>query len=246
MAKVSAINIKDLWYDSAYGVASEADLTGTALYNMIKSVGGTAKKVDNVHQDTWSIEESEPSQDFYKNQLTGSNYREGKKTMGDVTFNFTIGQYDYITKEALMGGNKVSATAYAWKNGNVKVYTLKETPSTTDKAYSDSALTTELTIASVASGTSITIGSTTYTKSAADNETIYTGWKRARGVVNIKKLLVALTEDDVYVVLPYANITTREANTDGAIGLAVVGTALEPKSTSVSPEYWFDSTEVHA
>lgn len=176
MSKVSAINIKKLYYTNAVA-DNAADITASALKTAITN----ATEIDNVHQDTWSIEESEPSQDFYKNQLTGFNYREGKKTMGDVTFNFTIGQYDYTTKAALMGG---TATA--------------------------------------------------------------SSWKRARGVVNIKKMLIALTEDDVYVVLPYANVTTRESNADGAIGLAVVGTALEPKSTNVAPEYWYDKSAVDA
>lgn len=175
--KVSAVDIKRLWYCEPDKVTG--DLTGA----MLKSIIGDAetKEVINVHQDTWSIEESESSQDAYKNQLTGTNYRMGTKTMGDVTFNWTIGQYDYTTKAELMGGT--------------------------------------------ATGNS---------------------WKRARGIVEIKKCLIALTEDDQYCVLPYANVNTREANTDGAIGLAVVGTMLEPKDENISPEYWFDSSELDA
>lgn len=176
--KISAVDIKRLWYDNETAVA--ADLTGTALHAMVKE-GGTATEILNVHQDTWSIEEAEPSQDSYKNQLTGSTYRMGAKTMGDVTFNFTIGRYDYATKKELMGGDVIN----------------------TDK-----------------------------------------GWKRKRGIVDVKKCMIALTEDDQYCVLPYANITAREANTDGAIGIAVVATMLEPNNEEISPEYWFDSSEV--
>lgn len=176
--KISAIDIKQLWYCDTSAIT--ADLTGEALYALIKT-GGSAVEIENVHQDTWSIEEDEPSQDSYKNQLTGSTYRMGAKTMGDVKFNFTLGRYDYKTKAAFMGGK------------------------------------------------------------ATD-----TSWSRARGIVDIKKCLIALTEDDQYCVLPYANITGREANTDGAIGIAVVGTMLEPTDENIMPEYWFDATEVKA
>lgn len=175
-AKISAIDIKRLWYADTSAVT--ADLTGASLYALINDKTNT-KEVENVHQDTWSIEESEPSQDSYKNQLTGSTYRMGSKSMGDVTFNFTLGRYDFATKADFMGGT----------------------------------------------GTE-------------------TSWKRARGITDIKKCLIALTEDDVYCVLPYANITAREANTDGAVGISVVGTMLEPENEAIMPEYWFDATEV--
>lgn len=99
--------------------------------------------------------------------------------MGEVSFNWTIGKYDYFTKAEFLGG---TATA--------------------------------------------------------------TSWKRPRGIVEIQKTLIALTEDNQYVVLPYANVRSREANTDGAIGLAVVGTMMEPDNEAVMPEYWFDMSEV--
>ncbi len=183
--QISAVDIKRLWYADADAVSQ--DLTGALVYAMVKE-GGTATEIENVHQDTWSIEEAEPSQDAYKNQLTGATYRMGAKTMGDVTFNFTLGRYDYATKAALMGGSTIKGT----------------TP----------------------------------------NQANDMGWKRERGVVEIKKCLIALTEDDQYCILPYANVTAREANTDGAIGIAVVGTMLEPLNKVVSPEYWFDASEV--
>ena len=171
--EVSAIDIKGLWYFDTSEIAQ--DLTGAALKTLLEK----ATKITNVHGDTWQIEETEASQDAYKNQLTGATYRMGAKTMGDVTFNFTIGRYDYTTKKELMGG-----------------------------------------------------------------EATDTSWKRARGIVDIKKGMIALTEDDQYCVLPYANVSAREANTDGAVGLAVVATMLEPENVAVSPEYWFDSSEV--
>lgn len=173
--QISAIDIKKLWYTETSAVT--ADLTGTLL----KTILGSAKEITNVHQDTWTIDESEPTQDSYRNQLTGNIYRFGAKQMGEVTFNFTIGRYDYVTKKDLLGGDVIN----------------------TDK-----------------------------------------GWKRARGAVEIKKCLIALTEDDQYCVLPYANVVAREASTDGAVGLAVIGTAMEPETETIMPEYWFDASEV--
>ena len=173
--QISAIDIKKLWYAETSAVT--ADLTGTLL----KTILGSAKEITNVHQDTWTIDESEPTQDSYRNQLTGNIYRFGSKQMGDVTFNFTIGRYDYVTKKDLLGGDIINV----------------------DK-----------------------------------------GWKRARGAVDIKKCLIALTEADHYCVLPYANVVAREASTDGAVGIAVVGTAMEPETETIMPEYWFDASEV--
>lgn len=173
--QISAIDIKKLWYAETSAVT--ADLTGTLLSTILEG----AKEITNVHQDTWTIDESEPTQDSYRNQLTGNIYRFGSKQMGDVTFNFTIGRYDYVTKKDLLGGDVIN----------------------TDK-----------------------------------------GWKRARGAVEIKKCLIALTEDDQYCVLPYANVVAREASTDGAVGLAVIGTAMEPETETIMPEYWFDASEV--
>ncbi|MBQ0073613.1 MAG: hypothetical protein KBT34_05425 [Prevotella sp.] len=174
--KVSAVDIKRLWYTDPMDNANDVALT----YSALKEAIAKATEIENVHQDTWQIEEGEPSQDFYKNQLTNSTYRKGSKTMGDVTFAFTIGRYDFTTKAALMGG------------------TVSE-----------------------------------------DGKS----WARQRGVTDVNKMLIALTEDDVYCVIPVAAISAREANTDGAIGIAVQGTMMEPSSKNVDPEYWFDGQE---
>lgn len=154
-------------------------MTAALLAALLKNEG--IKEVKNIHQDTWTLEESESSQDSYKNQLTGSVYRMGVKTMGDVTVNFTIGQYDFVTKAEFLGG------------------TVSE-----------------------------------------DGKS----WERARGTVNVQKCLIALTVDDVYVVIPKANINAYESNTDGAVGIAVKGTMLEPEVDGVAPEYWFLASEV--
>lgn len=104
--KVTAVNISGLWYGEIETITE--DLTGAKLAQLLK----TYKQVENIHQDTWTIEESEATQDTFKNQLTRATYRTGAKQMGDVSFNWTIGQYDYATKAAFMGG---TATETSWK-----------------------------------------------------------------------------------------------------------------------------------
>ena len=56
MAKVIAVGIKKLYYADPAKVTG--DLTGTLLATIIKDV--STKQVENIHQDTWSIEEEEP------------------------------------------------------------------------------------------------------------------------------------------------------------------------------------------
>lgn len=171
--KISAVDIKRLWY------ADTNVITGALTGAMLKTILENATEVKNVHQDTWSIEEEEATQESYKDQLSGLTYRRGAKTMGDVTYNWTIGQYDYKTKADLLGGK--------------------------------------------ATGTS---------------------WVRDRSSVSIYKTVIALTEDDQYAVLPKAGISARQAQADGAVGLAVVATAVLPDNDEVAPEYWFDISEV--
>lgn len=171
---ITATGIKNIWYADPAKVTG--DLTGTMLGSILKDP--TTKKVPNVHQDTWSLDEAEPSTTQYKNQLTDGVYRQSKE-MGEVTMNFAIGQYDYETKAAFMGGTGTETT-----------------------------------------------------------------WKRARGVTDIEKCMIALTEDDQYCVFPKASIVARNAETDGAVAINVVATALEPDNAEVSSEYWFDASEV--
>ena len=170
---ISAIDIKKLWY------CETTDITATVTGATLKTLLSTAKEVTNIHQDTWQVEEAEPSQDSYRNQLTGSIYRQGRKTMGDVTVTFTIGQYDFDLKAELMGGKATDGV-----------------------------------------------------------------WERGRGPVYIHKGIIALTTDDVYIVYPYCNISVREAATDGALGLSVTATVMEPKTETISTEYWVDAAQV--
>lgn len=113
--KITAVNIKKLWYGETSAITE--DLTGQALYTLLQ--GETLKEVKNIHQDTWTLEEAEASRTNYKNQLTGQTYRSDKE-MGDVTVNFTIGEYDYPTKKDLMGGDVINSDK-GWKRARGKV-----------------------------------------------------------------------------------------------------------------------------
>lgn len=174
---VTAAGIKGLWYAPPTAVTKDLYEDPTELAKILQAE--TTKKVTNVHQDTWSIEEAEPSVETYDNQLTKKVYRQDKE-MGENTMAFTIGQYDYKTKADFLGG--------VAKDG---------------------------------------------------------AWKRSREVVDINYCMIALTEDNQYCVYPKAAITGRNADADGAVGIGVSATALEPDNTAISSEYWLDYDEVH-
>lgn len=106
--KVSAVDIKRIWYMPIEKITAKP--TPKSLYGLLYPTNGdaTVKEVKNVHQETWKYEEGEASQDSYKNQLTRQPYRVGAKAQGEVAFTFTIGQYDFQTKQDFMGGNVVT------------------------------------------------------------------------------------------------------------------------------------------
>lgn len=178
---MNTVGIKRLLY------ADTSKVTGDLTPAMLKSIidDPDTKEVTNVHQDTWSIAESEASVTRYKNQLTKKPYRQSAE-LGEVSMNFTIGEYDFETKKELMGGKTIT------QNGEV------------------------------------------------------IGWKRSREYEEINKCLMALSEDSVWIVFPKGAVVTLEAETDGAVGLAVVGTAMEPENTAISSEYWYSDKEVQS
>lgn len=178
---MNTVGIKRLLY------ADTSKVTGDLTPAMLKSIinDSETKEVTNVHQDTWSIAESEASVTRYKNQLTKKPYRQSAE-LGEVSMNFTIGEYDFETKKELMGGKTIT------QNGEV------------------------------------------------------IGWKRSREYEEINKCLMALSEDSVWIVFPKGAVVTLEAETDGAVGLAVVGTAMEPENTAISSEYWYSDKEVQS
>lgn len=116
--KISAVDIKKLWYCDPSKITMDAtkkDFTSTLLATLLENTTDL-KEVTNIHQDTWSLEESEASQDSYRNQLSGNIYRFGRKTPGEITVKFTIGQYDNYIKAAFLGG-EVLDNGQGWKRG---------------------------------------------------------------------------------------------------------------------------------
>lgn len=101
---ISAVGIKRILYADTSVVT--ADITPEIAKTFIQAAIAAKDEVQNVHGETWQIEETEASVTGYKNQLNGQNYRYDT-TPGDITPAFTIGQYDYKTKAALMGGEAV-------------------------------------------------------------------------------------------------------------------------------------------
>lgn len=99
-----AAGIKRILYADTSVVT--ADITPEIAKTLIQAAIAAKDEVQNVHGETWQIEETEASVTGYKNQLNGQNYRYDT-TPGDITPAFTIGQYDYKTKAALMGGKAV-------------------------------------------------------------------------------------------------------------------------------------------
>lgn len=179
---MNTVGIKRLLY------ADTSKVTGDLTPAMLKSIidDPDTKEVTNVHQDTWSIAESEASVTRYNNQLTKKPYRQSTE-LGEVSMNFTIGEYDFETKKELMGGKTI------YKDGSEVI-----------------------------------------------------GWKRSREYEEINKCLMALSEDSVWIVFPKGAVITHEAETDGAVGLAVVGTAMDPENTAISSEYWYSDKEVQS
>lgn len=64
-------------------------------------------------------------------------------------------------------------------------------------------------------------------------------WERGDGTEQRYKAFYAITEDNVCIVFPKANIIGRGSSTDNAVGLAVSAIPQEA-SANIKSEYWFD------
>lgn len=126
MGQISAVGIKRILYADTSKITG--DLTADLAKTLIKAAITAKDEVLNVHGETWNIEESEASVNGYKNQLNGQTYRY-ETTPGETSVNFTIGQYDFATKAALMGGTPIKKggagsdkdNIVGWKRSNDKV-----------------------------------------------------------------------------------------------------------------------------
>lgn len=126
MGQISAVGVKRILYADTSVVTK--DITADVAKTLIKAAITAKAEVMNVHGETWNIEESEASVNGHKNQLNGQTYRYDT-TPGEVTPAFSIGQYDYATKAALMGGEAIKKggsgadkdNIVGWKRSTEKV-----------------------------------------------------------------------------------------------------------------------------
>ena len=116
MGKISAVGIKKIFYADISAIKN--DLTAASASTIIKAAKTAKNEVMNVHGETWNIEESEASVTPYKNQLTGQAYRYDT-TQGEITPQFSIGQYDYAAKAALMGGEVIKKALFCLTEDDV-------------------------------------------------------------------------------------------------------------------------------
>lgn len=65
------------------------------------------------------------------------------------------------------------------------------------------------------------------------------GWERGNSGEQRYKCVVAISNDNVAIIFPKANIIGRGSSTDGAIGLSVSAVPLKV-STTIASEYQFD------
>lgn len=105
MAKKQYIGIKRIWYADVINAA----VTAASIKALITANGG-AKEVLNSHQDTWGYEESDPETTEYVNELTGQTYYIDKTKNSIPTISFTMGEYSYMEKADLQGGEAITAT----------------------------------------------------------------------------------------------------------------------------------------
>lgn len=65
------------------------------------------------------------------------------------------------------------------------------------------------------------------------------GWERGNAGEQRYKCVVAVTNDNVAIIFPRANIIGRGSSTDGAVGISITATPLKVSNT-IAAEYWFD------
>ncbi len=104
MAKKQYIGIKRIWYADVINAA----VTAASIKALI-AASGSAKEVLNSHQDTWGYEESDPETTEYVNELTGQTYYIDKTKNSIPTISFTMGEYSYMEKADLQGGEAITA-----------------------------------------------------------------------------------------------------------------------------------------
>lgn len=97
------IGIKKIWYGDV--------ITSAVTKTNLKTWLGTATKVENSHQDTWTYTEDDPTYTDYINELNGDIYYRDVTQKGVKTIAFTMGVFSFDDKVDLQGGEKVDTDA---------------------------------------------------------------------------------------------------------------------------------------
>ena len=105
------IGIDNLWY----GTPLAADITNAA--GLISAINAMTQ-VANSHEGTFAYEQDDNNETEYKNELTGETYFVDVTSYGAKRIRFSIGEYDFDTYTAFMGGEKVGTEG--WKTNSNK------------------------------------------------------------------------------------------------------------------------------
>lgn len=195
------IGIKRLWYGSV--------LTAIPTQSGISSLISASTEITNIHQDTWGYQQGDPEVTDYINELTGKTYYRDKVDEGEKTINFTMGEYDYLTKAALQGGNAVKADGtVTTSSSNAKGWKAPTTPAFVNKSF----------IALTKTGTYIIF----------TNASVVAKGDQQQKAVGLGVTAVAMENDNPGPSLPTATLTAQ------TVGSAISGTVYEAVASTTS------------
>lgn len=110
MARKPYIGIKEIYYGEP--------ITEEVTPSKLKTWLGTATKVTNSHDGSYSYNQDDPQTEDYINELTGKPYYKDVTSMGNKTIAFTMGEYTYEDMVALCGGEVIKdedSTSIGWE-----------------------------------------------------------------------------------------------------------------------------------
>lgn len=117
------IGLKRVLYGDAINTVTNAATGYTvaefvALLKTVSSESPKLTEIENVHQDTWGYEESDPSVTDYINELTGQPYYRDITQTSIPTVSFTLGDYAFKDKKELQGG-EIGEDGKSWSRNNM-------------------------------------------------------------------------------------------------------------------------------
>jgi hypothetical protein len=213
------IGIKRLWYGDV--------LTAIPGQSSVATLIGNSTEVLNVHQDTWGYSQDDPSVTDYINELTGRPYFRDTESQGNKTIQFTMGEYDYLTKAALQGGAAVKSDGTETTNpANAVGWKAPETPAMVNKSI----------IALTRTGTYIIFS----------NASLIAKGDQQQKAVGLGVTALAMENENPGPALPTATLTAQTAGSaiSGTVYLQVESTTANAVrcSTPAGEEVWLNNT----